>query len=58
MKIRPLSDRVLIKRLGIEETTKGGLSYLIPRRKNLKKEKWLQLVTVEYLRMAASSPWM
>ena len=40
MKIRPLQDRILVRRLEEDEMTKGALSYLIQPRKSRPKV-WL-----------------
>ena len=39
MKVRPLHDRIIVKRMEEEEKTKGGSSSLIRLRKNRSREK-------------------
>jgi len=43
MKLRPLNDRILVKRVEEEATTKGGILFLTRPRKNRQKEKLLLL---------------
>ncbi len=44
MKLIPLGDRVVLKQLEAEETTKSGIVLPAQHRKNHSKQKLLQLV--------------
>ena len=39
MKVKPLHDRLIVKRTEEEEKTKGGLSFPIPQRKSRSRVK-------------------
>ena len=49
MKLVPLGDRVVLKQLVAEETTKSGIVYPDRQRKNLRKRKLWQLAPESFL---------
>ena len=56
MKLKPLNDRVLVKRLESEEKTAGGLYIPIQPRKNHLRARLLPLVLANLTNKANASP--
>lgn len=57
MSFTPLHDRVLVRRIKGDETTKGGLIIQILPRRSLKKAKSSPLAPEEGARTASASRW-
>ena len=58
MKIRPLHDRVIVKRLEEERTTASGISFLIPPPKNQTLVRSLPLEPAKFSMMEIIRRWM
>ena len=57
MKLKPLHDKVLVKRTDEEQTTPGELFYLAQQQKNLLKAKLLRSVLEKDRKMEMFLQW-